>query len=73
MQSFAHLLLNTKGRPKTPLDERRKRVKYGSIHEQVGGICTRDYSFDNEKEESNSPNGSNGAEVKGNVDYTIGD
>jgi hypothetical protein len=48
-------------------------VKYGSIHEQVGGICTRDYSFDNEKEESNSPNGSNGAEVKGNVDYTIGD
>jgi hypothetical protein len=33
LQSFARLPLNTKGRPKTPLDGRLKRVKYGSIHE----------------------------------------
>jgi hypothetical protein len=31
MYSFAHSPLNTKGRPKTPLDGRRKRANYGSI------------------------------------------
>jgi hypothetical protein len=65
--------LNTKGRLKTPLDGRRKLLKYGSIHEQVGGICTRDNSSDDEREESNSLDGSSGAEVKGDGDYTIGD
>jgi hypothetical protein len=73
MQPFVRLPLNTKSHPKTPLDGRCKRARYGSIHERVGGICTRDYSSDNEKEESNSPDGSSGTEVKGNVDYTIGD
>jgi hypothetical protein len=33
MQPFARLPLNTKGHPKTPLDGRRKREKYGSIQE----------------------------------------
>jgi hypothetical protein len=42
VRPFAHSPLNTKGRPKTPLDGRRKRAKYGSIQERVGGICTRD-------------------------------
>jgi hypothetical protein len=73
MQSFAHSPLNTKGRPKTPLDGRRKRAKYGSIQERVGGICTRNDSSDDEKEESDSPDGSSGAEVKGDDDYTIGE
>jgi hypothetical protein len=73
MQPFARSPLNTKGRPKTPLDGRRKRAKYGSIQEQVGGICTRNDSSDDEREESDSPNGSSGAEVKGDDDYTIGE
>jgi hypothetical protein len=73
IQPFACSPLNTKDRPKTPLNRRLKWAKYGSIHERVGGICTRDYSSDNEKEESDSPDGSSRAEVKGNVDYTIGD
>jgi hypothetical protein len=34
---------------------------------------TRDYSSDDEREESDSPDGSSGAEVKGDVVYTIGD
>ena len=72
MKLFARLPLNTKGRPKTSLDRRRKQTKYGSIHKRVRGICTRDYSFDNMREESDSPNGSSRAEVKGDVDYTIG-
>jgi hypothetical protein len=65
--------LNTKGCPKTPLDGRHKRAKYGSIHERVGGICTRNDSSDDEREESDSPNGSSGTEVKGDDDYTIGE
>jgi hypothetical protein len=69
MQLFAGLSLNTKGRPKTPLDRRRKRAKYGSIHEQVGGIYTRDFSSDDERKESDSLDGSSGVEVKGDVDY----
>jgi hypothetical protein len=73
MQPFARLPLNTKGRPKTPLDGRLKWAKYGSIHERVGGICTRDYSSDDERKESDSLDGSSGVEVKGDVDYTIGD
>jgi hypothetical protein len=73
VQPFSHSPVNTKGRLKTPLDGRRKWAKYGSIHEQVGGICTRDYSSNNENEESDSLNGSNEVEVKGDVDYTIRD
>jgi hypothetical protein len=61
MQPFACSPLKTKGRPKTPLDGRHKRVKYGSIDERVGGICTRDYSSNDEREESDSPDGNNGA------------
>jgi hypothetical protein len=72
MQPFAHLPLNTKGLPKPLLDGRHKRAKWRSIQERVGGICTRDYSSDNEKKRSNSPDSSSGAEVKGDVDYTIG-
>jgi hypothetical protein len=68
MQPFARSPLNTKGLPKTPLDGRRKRAKYGSIHERVGGICTRDYSSDDKREELDSADGSSGAEVKENVD-----
>ena len=33
----------------------------------------KDYSFDDERKESNSPDGSSKAKVKGDVDYTIGD
>jgi hypothetical protein len=33
----------------------------------------RDNSSDDEREESDSPNGSSRVEVKGDVDYTIGD
>jgi hypothetical protein len=73
MQLFAHSPLNTKGRPKTPLDGRHKRAKYGSIQERVGGICTRDDSSDDEREESDSPDGSSRAEVKGDDDYSLGD
>ena len=73
MQPFACSLLNTKGRKKTPLDRRHKWVKYGSIDEQVGGIYRRDYSSDDEREESDSLNGNNRAQVKGDVDYTLGD
>jgi hypothetical protein len=73
MQSFARSPLNTKRRPKTPLDGRHKRAKYGSIQERVGGICTRDDSSDDEREESDSPDGSSRAEVKGDDDYSLGD
>jgi hypothetical protein len=73
MQPFARSPLNTKRRPKTPLDGRHKRAKYGSIQERVGGICTRNDSSDDEREESDSPDSSSGAEVKGDDDYTIGE
>jgi hypothetical protein len=73
MQQFAHSPLNIKGHPKTPLDGRRKRAKYGSTQERGGGICTRNDSSDDEREESDSPDGSSGAEVKGDDDYTIGE
>jgi hypothetical protein len=73
MQPFARSPLNTKGSPKTPLDGRRKRAKYGSIQERVGSICTRDDSSDDEREESDSPDGRNGVEVKGDDDYSLGD
>jgi hypothetical protein len=72
-QPFARSPLNTKGRPKTPLDGRRKRAKYGSIQERVGGFCMRDDSSDDEREESDSSDGSSGVEMKGDDDYTIGD
>jgi hypothetical protein len=72
MQPFARSPLNIKGHPKTPLDGRHKWAKYGSIHELVGGICTRDNSSDDEREESDSPDGSSRTKVKGDVDYTIG-
>jgi hypothetical protein len=65
--------LNTKGRPKTLLDGRRKWAKYGSIQERVGGICRRDDSSDDEREESDSLDGSSGAEVKGDDDYNLRD
>jgi hypothetical protein len=65
--------LNTKGCPKTPLDGRHKWTKYGSIYERVGSIGTRDYSSDNERKESNSSDDSSGVEIKGDVEYTIGD
>jgi hypothetical protein len=73
MQPFAHLPLNTKGHPKTPLDGRRKWAKYGSIQERVVGICTRNDSFDDEREESDFLDGSSGTEMKGDDDYTIGE
>jgi hypothetical protein len=73
MQPFARLPLNTKGRPKTPLDGRLNRAKYGSIQERVGGICTRNDSSDDERKESNSSDGSSRAEVKRDDDYTIGE
>jgi hypothetical protein len=73
MQPFTHSPLNTKGHPKTPLDGRRKQAKYGSIQERVGGICTRNDSSDDEREESDPSDGSSGAEVKGDDDYTIGE
>ena len=74
MQPFAHSPLNTKGRPKTPLDGRDKRAKYGIIQEQVGGICTRDDSSNDEREESDSPDSSSGGvEVKEDDDYSLGD
>jgi hypothetical protein len=73
IQPVARSPLNTKGRPKTLLDGRHKRAKYGSIQERVGGICTRDDSSDDEREELESPDGSSGVEVKGDNDYTIGD
>ena len=63
MQPLARLPLNTKGRPKTPFDGRRKRAKYGSMKEQVGGIYTRNDSFDDKREKSNSLNGSSAAEM----------
>jgi hypothetical protein len=71
MQPFARSPLNTKGRPKIPLNRRHKRAKFGSIQERVGGICMRNDSFDDEREESDSLDGNNGAEVKGYDDYTI--
>jgi hypothetical protein len=43
-----------------------------SIHERVGDICKREYFYDDEKEDSNSPDGSSGVEVKGDFYYTIG-
>ena len=49
MQFFAHSPLNTKGRPKTPFNGRRKQAKYGSIQEQVGSICMKDDSFDDDE------------------------
>jgi hypothetical protein len=58
---------------KTPFDDRRKRAKYGSIQERVGNICTRDDSSDDKREESDPPDGSSGAEVKGDDDYSLGD
>ena len=64
MQSFVRSPLNTKGRPKTPFDRRPKRAKYRSIQERVGGICTRDDSSNDEREELDSPNGSCEVEVK---------
>jgi hypothetical protein len=73
MQPFACSPLNTKGRPKTPLDGRHKRAKYGSIQERVGGFCTRDDSSDDEREEPDSSDGSSGTEVKGDDDYSLGD
>ena len=73
MQPFVHLPLNTKECPKTPLDGRCKHAKYGSMKEQVGGIYMRNDSSDDEREESDFPDGSNGAEVKGDDDHTIGE
>ena len=73
MQPFACLPLNIKGHPKTSFDGRRKWAKYGSIHERVGGIYTRDNSFDDEREGLDSPDGSSRAKVNGDVNYTIGD
>jgi hypothetical protein len=73
IQPFARSPLNTKGRPKPPLEGSRKRAKYGSIQERVGGICTKNDSSDDEREESDSSNGSSGTEVKGDDDYTIGE
>jgi hypothetical protein len=73
MQPFARSPLNTKGRPKTPFDGRHKWEKYGSIQERVGGFCTRDDSSYDEREESNSPDGSSGAKMKGNDEYSLGD
>jgi hypothetical protein len=73
MQPFARLPLNTKGRPKTPLDGRCKRAKYGSIQERVRGICTKDDSSNDEREESDSPDSSSGVEVKRDDDYSLGD
>jgi hypothetical protein len=73
IQPFVHSPLNTKGRPKTPLDGRHKRAKYGSIKERVGGIYTKNDSSDDEREESDSPDDSSGAELKGDDDYTIGE
>jgi hypothetical protein len=73
MQLFARSPLNTKGHPKIPFDGRRKRAKYGSIQERVGGICTRNDSSDHEREESDFLDGSSGTEMKGDDDYTIGE
>jgi hypothetical protein len=73
MQPFTRSPLNTKGCPKSPLDGRHKQAKYGSIHERVGSIYTRNDSSDDERGESDFPDGSNGAEVKGDDDYTIGE
>ena len=73
MQPFTHSPLNTKGCPKPPLDGRRKYVKCGSVQKRVGGICTKNDSSNDERVESNSPDGSNRAKVKCDDDYTIGE
>ena len=72
MQPFACLILDTKKHPKTPFEGRHKQAKYGSMRQQVGGIYRND-SSDDERKESDSLDGSSGAEVKRDDNYTIGD
>jgi hypothetical protein len=44
-------------------------VKWKTIYEPVGIIHRRIYSYNNEVEELDFPEGSNGVEVKEDVDY----
>jgi hypothetical protein len=73
MQPFARSPKTAKGRPKTPFDGRRKQAKYGSIQEQAGVIHASESSSDHEREESDFPGASSGAEVKGDTGYVPSD
>jgi hypothetical protein len=44
-------------------------LKLKNIHEQVGAMYKRIFSFNNEKEESNFSKGRSRVEVKGDVNY----
>jgi hypothetical protein len=69
MKSFAQLLWKSKVHGKNPLNVKKSKLKWKTIHELVKAIHTTQYFSENEQDESHFPEGSSRAVVKRDVNY----